>query len=54
MGDYTSNGKDNAVTGDAGAQPAEGTELVISLLAIAGIRTKDTMMVPVRPSSTEA
>ena len=47
MADYTSDGEDDAAAGGAGAQPTEEPDPVVSLHAIAGIRTEDTMMVPV-------
>jgi len=47
VADYTSDGEDDAAAGGAGAQPTEEPDPVVSLHAIAGIRTEDTMMVPV-------
>ena len=47
MSDYTSDGEDGTAAGDADAQPADEAAPVVSLHAIAGIRTEDTMMVPV-------
>ena len=47
VSDYTSDGEDDAAAGDTDALPAEEAAPVVSLHAIAGIRTEDTMLVPV-------
>ena len=47
VSDYMSDGEDDATAGDTSAQPAAEADPVVSLHAIAGIRTEDTMMVPV-------
>jgi len=47
VSDYTSDGEDGAAAGDADALPAEEAAPVVSLHAIASIRTEDTMLVPV-------
>ena len=47
VGDYTSDGEDDASTGEASATPAEGMDPVVSLHVVADIRAEDTMMVTV-------
>jgi len=47
VSDYTSDGEDDAAAEDADALPAEEAAPVVSLHAITGIRTEDTMLVPV-------
>jgi len=47
VSDYTSDGEDGAAAAAADTLPAEEAAPVISLHAIAGIRTEDTMLLPV-------